>query len=621
MSVIHTHRRPELGIRQLVLPVALLLAVGLILVRLWYLQVVLSDDLVARAATFQLKVLRPAPRGLVYDRNGALVAGVRSELVVLVQPNEAKTHPEILDRLANILAVPVETLQDRLKKETWRPYVPAPVFRGATVEAASRIVESSAALPGVFVETTPMRYYPDSLNFAHVLGYVWSANESDVARLKAMGLRAPQYVGKLGLEYAHEAQLTGTMGAERMEVDALSRPVRLAGRDGAIPGSQLILSLDKRYQKYVASLLEGRKGAAVALDPNTGEVLALASAPTFDAALFEGGISSADYRRLVEDPAKPFVNRAIREHYSPGSTFKIVTTLAATLAGKMDYGRTTYCPGYYQVGNRRVKCLGRHGAVSFGRAFEKSCNTYFIDLAMRAGLDKMREASFALGLGKPSGVDLVGELGGIVPTDAWIRRWRADGKWYPGDTANYAIGQGEIAVSPIQMARLVAAIANGGTLYTPHFVKAIRDPLLRDKVTPIIPRIASQVDAPAAYFERVRNAMVTVIETGTARSAQIAGVRWGGKTGSTETRRDRKTHSWFVGFAPADRPKIAVAVLVEDAGHGGEVAAPIARDMVRAYLLGLPAEFAASARPAKPSPNDDAAASAATAASVSPLAR
>lgn len=621
MSVIHTHRRPELGIRQLVLPAALLLGIGLIMVRLWYLQVVLSDDLVARASTFQLKVLRPAPRGLIYDRNGALVAGVRSELVVLVQPNEAKNRPEILDRLAEILAVPVETLQDRLKKETWRPYVPAPVFRGATVEAASRIVESSSRLPGVFVETTPMRYYPDSLNFSHVLGYVWSANETDVARLKAKGLRVPQYVGKLGLEYTHEAQLMGTMGAERMEVDALSRPVRLAGRDGAIPGSQLILTLDKRYQKYVASLLEGRKGAAVALDPRSGEILALASVPSYNAALFEGGISTADYRRLVEDPAKPFVNRAIREQYSPGSTFKIVTTLAATLAGKMDYDRTNYCPGYYQVGNRMVKCLGHHGAVSFARAFEKSCNTYFIDLAMRAGIEKLREASFALGLGAPSGVDLVGEIRAIVPTEEWLKRWRSDGKWYPGDTANFAIGQGEIAVSPIQMARLVAAIANGGTLYTPHFVKAIRDPLLRDKVTAVVPEIASQVDAPASYFERVRTAMVSVIETGTARSAQIAGVRWGGKTGSTETRRDRKTHSWFVGFAPADRPTIAVAVLVEDAGHGGEVAAPIARDMVRAYLLGLPEEFAASASAAKPSPKADASASADSAAATEPPAR
>lgn len=585
--MIHAQRKPDLTIRELAVPLVLLAGLLVIVLRLWYLQVVIADDLVERASHTYMKISSPAPRGLVYDRQGTLLAGVRSELVVTVRPIAVREDPTILDRLALILGVERAQLEEKVNAESWRPYVPAPVLRGVSLELASRIVESRSDLPGVEVSATPMRFYPDSSTLSHILGYVWSANESDVARLKKLGVTAPKFVGKLGIEHTHETLLMGTYGQERIEVDAKGRPLRLVGRDSALPGAQVRLSVNLALQRYAMAALGGRKGAVVALDPANGEVLAMVSAPTYDAGLFEGGISQAAYQALSNDPDKPFVNRAIRGLYSPGSTFKIVTTLAAARAGVFDVSRPAYCPGYYQVGNRRVRCMGTHGNISFIRAFERSCNTYFIDLAMRAGIENLRNTAFEVGLGHPTGIDLVGESGGVFPTDEWVKKWRADGKWYPGDTANVAIGQGEVSTTPLQMACVAALVANGGRSFKPHFVHSITDPVTH-KEQAVEPQVLADIAASPLVWSSIRQAMGQVISSGTARSASISGLTWGGKTGSTETRRDRKTHSWFVGFAPLNDPKIAIAVLVEDAGHGGEVAAPIARDIVRAFLQGIP---------------------------------
>jgi len=585
--LIHAQRKPDLTIRELAVPLVLLAGLLVIVLRLWYLQVVIADVLVERASHTYMKISSPAPRGLVYDKEGTLLAGVRSELVVTVRPIAVKEEPTLLDRLAAILGVERAQLEEKVNAEAWRPYVPAPVYRGVSLDVASRIVELRSDLPGVDVTPTPMRFYPDSSTLAHILGYVWSANESDVARLRKLGVAAPKFVGKLGVEYSHETLLMGTIGQERIEVDAKGRPLRLVGRDSALPGAQVRLSVNLALQRYAMTALGGRKGAVVALDPRTGEVLAMVSAPTYDAGLFEGGISQAAYQALSNDPDKPFVNRAIRGLYSPGSTFKIVTTLAAVRAGVFDVSRPNTCPGYYQVGNRRVRCMGVHGSISFVRAFERSCNTYFIDLAMRAGIENLRATAFEVGLGHPTGIDLVGESGGIFPTDEWVKKWRPDGKWYPGDTANVAIGQGEVSATPLQMACVAALVANGGRSFRPHFVHSFTDPAThKDHETK--PEVLADIAAPGVVWSSLRQAMGQVISSGTARSAAISGLSWGGKTGSTETRRDRKTHSWFVGFAPLNDPQIAVAVLVEDAGHGGEIAAPIARDVVRAYLQGIP---------------------------------
>jgi penicillin-binding protein 2 len=606
MSVIHAPRRPEVGIRQL----AMLSVVGLSLftvsVRLWYLQVVKASELADRAQAFRWNAIaRLTPRGLIEDRNGILLAGVRSELVITAVPEMIKQHRDVVDRLALLTGMPASKIREKLELARWKPYLPTPIATGISIEMATRVAEASDDLPGIDVESQPTRYYPDSTNFSHVIGYVSTPNEKDLARLGKLGLPPGEYVGKVGLEYVYERELMGKPGTDSVEVDAKRRPVRVVGRDSPNPGKKLVLTLDARLQKLAMQELQrvrrevGSAGAVVALDPRNGEVLCLASNPTYDAASFLQGIGKSEYDQLSNDPAKPLFNRAIRGSYSPGSTFKVVTTLASVKAHVFDPDRVVYCPGYYEVGDRRSKCLGRHGAIRYQDALARSCNTYFSDLGVRTGPDALREQALELGLGQRSGIDLLGEGKAIVPTDDWLRAVRKlpageKPKWYPGDTVNLSIGQGEIAATPLQMADLMALVANAGVCYRPHLLRSVGDSS-GGGLQQVPARVSYRANFDETVWKTLRDALVQVIENGTARRAQIPGVTWAGKTGSTEhSGENKKTHSWFVGFAPAENPVIAIAVLVEQSGHGGEISAPIAAKIVSSYLAGGAALFNAS---------------------------
>lgn len=591
MSVIHVPKRPEIGFRQLLMLVAILLALLVILVRLWFLQVVRSADLTERAQTLRLSsVPRLAPRGLIEDRTGRILAGVKSELVVTVLPDVVRRKPEVLAKLSQLSGIPEEKLRQRL--EGRRRFVPSPVGT-VPIDVATKVAESAEALPGVSVESQPVRYYADDVDFAHVLGYVWTPNASDVSRLAKIGIRPQEFVGKMGLEAVYEKELMGIPGSYQVQVDAKNKPTEVVNGEEPTPGQSLVLTIDTGLQKLAMDELRNAEaetgnsaGAVVAVDPTNGEVLCLASNPSFSANAFLSGIKGADYERLAKDPLKPMFDRAISGAYSPGSTFKIVSTLASGRAGSFDPDRVVYCPGYYEVGNRRVRCLGVHGSIRFRAALEESCNTYFSDLAMRTGPDILKSESLEVGLGRRSGIDLPGESKAIVPTDDWLRAAEhlpksAKPAWYEGDTVNLGIGQGELAVTPLQMADVAALVANEGVCYRPHLVRRI------GQDEPAKPVVDWHVDESPEVWSELRVAMVQVIEHGTARRAQIPGVVWAGKTGSTEhSGFDKKTHSWFVGFAPVDHPRIAIAVLVEQAGHGGEVAAPIAARVVERYLKG-----------------------------------
>ena len=602
--MIHAPRRPEIGLRELLFLLAALLPLPVLLLRLWYLQVVIADELTRKAQSMQWStVSKVPPRGLIFDRKGKLLAGVKAEIVVTARPASLKEHPDVVGRVANILGVDVSKLQERVDASAFRPHLPVTIYVGASIEQATVIAETSSELPGIGVESQPMRDYPDTTNFTHVLGYVWTPSQADLKRLAAQKVKPGEYVGKVALESAFERELMGKPGVERVEVDARRRPLRVLGRDAPVPGEKLILSIDSELQKLANELLMGASNAgaaAVALDPRTGEILCVASVPSYDAEPFLTGIRPDAYRRLVDDPLKPLFNRAIRGSYSPGSTFKIVTTLAAAKSGLFDPIRTVHCPGYYSVGTRKVKCLGVHGTISFERAMIHSCNTYFSDLAVRVGGDRLRQAAVDAGLGKKTGIDLGGEGRGVVPTDEWLRAVlklpaHEKPKWYPGDTVNLGIGQGEISATPLQMACVAAMVANEGTIYRPHVVSRV---VATKAERAVAPETAVRFDLPQATggtsasegsgtWPLLKRALVGVVESGTAKRAAIPGIRWAGKTGSTEHNRGARTHSWFVGYAPADDPKIAIAVVVEQSGHGGEVSAPIASKIVAAYLHGF----------------------------------
>ncbi len=615
MSVIHAPREPEIGLRNILFLVVVCAAFLAFLFRLWYLQVVASDELAARAHAFRMtKVETLAPRGLIVDRDGRSIAGVRSEIVLTAIPGIVGKQPWILDKVASILGAPVEPLREKLDAAAWRPFLPAPIFVGVPILAAARIAESGDDLPGIGVEPLPMRFYASTSLLTHVLGYVWTPNDRDMDRLREAGIRAADYVGKEGIERAYEALLMGKPGTETIEVDNRRRPRRVTARDSAVPGSKLFLTVDLRLQELASALLSERRGAVVAIEPSTGEVLCLSSSPSYDAGIFIGGLSKSDWSRLREDPGHPLINRAVSSRYAAGSTFKLITSLAAFKAGVFEPYGAVFCPGYFKVGKKTVKCLGSHGSITFERALARSCNTFFASWGTRAGRDALVGAATDAGLGSRTGVDLPAESRGLIPTDEWLASLKTPKTWYEGDTVNMSLGQGETAVTPIQMACLASLVANAGVSYRPHLVRAIEEPTANAATRFVEPEVMARIDATPEFWSGLRSAMLQVVESGTARgSAKIPGLIWAGKTGSAEHRRAELTHSWFVGFAPFANPKIAIAVLVESAGHGSDVAAPIARQLVQRYLAMESNEASAAA-------NRRAASSEAAASSARPIA-
>lgn len=594
MSVIHAPRKPEFESRQLVLLGVVGAALLALLLRLWYVQVVDADSYRLMAEKYRWSTSQKlAPRGLIYDRKNRLLGGVQSKWVVTAIPQEVEKKPWVIDKVAAMLQADPKKLREKVADGAMRPYLPTPIFVGATEEIAIKIAEAGDHIPGIGVDTQPMRYYPNTVDLAHLLGYVWTPDKNDVDRFKRHDWALPQYVGKQGIEWSCEQDLMGQPGAETIEVDARRRPVRVIGRENAEPGTRLILTIDRDLQKYANEVLATirsrfpQSGAALAaIDPKTGEVLALASYPTFDTQLFSGGISKDEYKVLSDDPLHPMFNRAVSGSYSPGSTFKIVTALAAYETGYFDPNRHIVCRGYYEVGNKKIKCLGVHGAIAFREALAKSCNAYFGDLAAHAGRDGLNKAAIDLGLGYPTGVEIRGESGGSLPTDKWMKkleeRTGIKPQWYLGNTVNVGIGQGEVSATVLQMANAAAAVANGGVNYKPHLIHARVD---ENGTHPVEPTPAHSIDADPTFWREVQAGMVGVIDHGTARtSAAIPGLRWAGKTGSTEAKGNAKTHSWFIGYAPAVDPKIAIAIVVEKAGHGSEVAAPLAARVVQRFF-------------------------------------
>jgi penicillin-binding protein 2 len=617
MSVIYTPRKPEVNGRMIAILGVLYVLLTILFLRLWYFQVVKAPMLVERAeASRAQQVLQLAPRGLIEDRNGKLIGEIRREIVVNVLPSALNVNEDVIPRVIELLKTDPHLAQDKMLERKIRaklaearrtPFVASPIFVGASIDAGTRIAESPDEFPGITIDTLPMRSYTDTKSFTHVLGYVWLHNEADIKRIRKEGYDPAEYVGKAGIEKAYEADLMGQPGAERVEMDAKGHPVRLVGRDEATPGKKLVLTLDADLQAYATTAMEeghlapGKPrepfvGGLVAMDPATGEILSLVSTPTFDSSLFQGGMTDAEWKKLVEDPDKPLMNRAISERQSPGSTFKIITSLAAYETGKFDPTERIDCPGgFYLNGRRLCKCLGVHGLIDFKDAFEKSCNTYFATLGYNVGPAALRKAALEMGLGEKTGIEIDGEARGTVPTEHWLTHRAHPLSWHGGDTVNLAIGQGWINASPIQMCDVAAMVANEGVNYKPHLVREIVDPLIPSRMTRVAPDVLHQVNASPEFWKTLKDAMLGVMVEGTGRGVdKIPGIQWGGKTGSTEhgNKAVTKTHAWFVGIAPIDHPKIVICVLVESGGHGGDVAAPVAEAVVQHYLVSEPEALA-----------------------------
>jgi penicillin-binding protein 2 len=523
------------------------------------------------------------PRGEIWDRKGKVMATNRPTFVVSVIPFEGNKKDSLM-LLSKITRVPYDDIKKKLDSAT-NSLQPVNIVLDASMDVVGKIKELEDKLPGVLVNTDVIRYYPYNSLASHILGYIGEVSKEELSTLEKEGVRMGDVVGKSGIEKEYQKELMGIPGGQQVEVDAMGRPIKVLGMLSPTPGATVVTTIDLKLQELAERSLEDRglPGAIVAMDPNNGEVLAMASYPEFDPNKFAKGITIQEWNELLS-PRRPLVNRAISSAYPPGSTFKIVTSLAALKENLVDRDSVFYCPGYLMIGNRKFKDWTAHGRIDFLDAIAESCDVTFYTLGLKLGAETLSKYARMLGLGKPTGIDLPGEVAGLIP-DPSLRKE----PWYLGDTANMAIGQGYVQVTPIQMAVMVSAIANGGKVYKPRIVSEIINQDGSKVVKPVT--LINDLSRYKKEIDIIKEGMEMVVEKGTGTPARLSGIRVAGKTGTAENfpTRDNpkgKAHAWFIAYAPAENPKIAVSVLVEQGEHGSSTAAPIAAELIDYYLTG-----------------------------------
>ncbi len=594
-------------------------ALGVLALRMRHMQVTQADEyrLLAEENRVSLRLI-PPPRGQIFDRNGVLVAGNEQNWRVTLVREDAGDVPEVLARLARILEMDAEEV-GRALTEVRRhpPFVPVTVADRLTWEQMSAVAVNAPALPGVTPEVGTSRIFPLGEDFAHVVGYVGPVSEFDLSRIEDPDplLRLPRFpIGKVGVEARAEEMLRGRAGTRQIEVNAGGRVMRELARVEGTPGADLQLTVDAGLQNYVQARMGAESASCVVMDCTTGDVLAAASAPSFDPNLFVRGISTTEFSAMLENPYRPLATKTVQGAYPPGSTFKMVVALAALDAGIVGPDETVFCPGHLQLGDRRFHCWkgGGHGRVDMVRSLTESCDVYYYDIAQKVGIERIAAMARRLGLGERPNLPLSGIVEGLIPSMDWKRSVRGE-NWLVGDTLNSSIGQGFVLSSPMQLAVMTARLANG-TEVVPRLVKSVNG-----VETPAGPYPSLGFNENHLRIMRRGMFEVTNVQRGTAYGSRIVAeeYRIAGKTGTSQVRNitaaerargvirndqlpwNRRDHALFVGYAPADAPRVACAVVVEHGGGGSTAAAPIARDaMVRALHGDVPplAAYPQSAR-------------------------
>lgn len=612
--------------RVMVLWCLVLLAILLLVLRLFQLQVVEHERHAVQSDANRIQVQPIAPtRGLIYDRNGILLAEnmpVSSLTIVRERAGDLAATLDTLAELIDLTPAEIESFQRRLR-ERRRPYEPVPIRLRLDEEEIARIAVNRYRLPGVDVEAQLIRHYPFGELTAHAIGSIRRISPEDLQRLDRVQYSATRYVGRLGVERHYEGHLHGRVGYQRVETDARGRITRVLDRSPPVAGGSIQLHLDLNLQLAADAALGDRRGAIVAIDPATGGILALVSKPGYDPNLFIGGIDPASYAWLRDHPDTPMFNRAVRGQYAPGSTFKPIVGLAGLSHGETTWERTIHDPGYYRLpGQTRMyrdwswrPGGGGQGTVGMQRAIYRSSNTYFYDLGVKLGIERLAPFAAEFGFGQRYVLDLPDAVGGLMPTPEWKRAARRE-PWYPGDTVNLGIGQGDMLATPLQLAAATAIIAARGARRTPRMLMAADaglPELSRGELAPL--ELTDQHD-----WERMAEAMADVIhrgnrgfgQNGTAwahigmdipyrmagksGTAQVVGIPQGLRHDDLELTERQQKHAWFVAFAPVDEPEIALAVLVENGGGGSSVAGPVAREVIDAWLLRRTMEGPAVAR-------------------------
>ncbi len=566
----------------------IVLVLGVLVLRLVQLQIINTEEYTdtARAMAIRPRTVQPA-RGNIYDRDGTLLVGNEPTYTITITPRFY--DPKRTGLLADLLDVPDSVVTAKVEEaRAWTPFRPSPVFRGLSFATFSRVQEYQYMLPGVNYQVEQQRRYPSEATAAHVLGYVREITGRELARFEDAGYRPGDRIGKIGLERSYESYLRGREGSKFTLVNIRGMEVK-PYHNGAedippVSGYNLHLSLDADVQALAESLFVNKRGGAVALDPNTGEIIAMVSAPDFDPAVFTGPIDAATWDSLTRSPAYPLLNRATMMAKPPGSTWKPFMDLMALSEGLITPTETIYCPGYHPLGNGVVfTCMHVHGDIAVKEAIKESCNTFHFELMQRGNVQMLERYAQMFGFDQYGPLDILEQADGLVPDSAYFNRIAGKGNWGVGWTMSMGIGQGNLAVTPLQLARYTGAVATG-KLVPPHLVTKLTNPETGEVLYPSRPA-AEEIPIKEEYFEVVRAGMKAVMEGGTGYWVQIPGIPSAGKTGTAQNPHG-EDHSVFILFAPYDDPQIAIGIIVENAGYGSTVAGPIASLMAELYLKG-----------------------------------
>ncbi|MEZ5319904.1 MAG: penicillin-binding protein 2 [Vicinamibacterales bacterium] len=599
--------RHSLETRLVVLRVGIILAISAMVVGFWLLQVVQNGKFQTMAQSNHLRKLPlRAPRGVLFDRNGReLVQNRRSWTITVVRDRDTDVRAAV-ERLAGVLRLDDERVTEILDRQKRQPLFRIPVVERATIEQVAAVLSHKLELPEVEVEDVPTRAYPSGGLAAHLFGYVGEIRPEQIKSGEFSDIDPGAVVGQTGLERLYNADLQGEDGSRIVVVNSVGRQLDVVGEDDPVEGSRLQLTIDYDLQKAAEESFQalGFVGGSVFLDPRNGEILALTSLPAFDPNDFASGIDSKTFNALMTDPLKPLYNKIIKGRYPPGSVFKIVMAIAALSEGIITPDHTEYCDGVATIYGSPRRCLGHHGRIDLITALEKSCNIYFYHLGEMLDIDTIHKYAAMLGLDGLTGIDLPGEEASFVGSREWKQKLNGE-QWYPGDTISVAIGQGYIGVTPLALATMISTVANGGTLITPHLVRA-EDRGQGWQPIPS-PPARGQLFLRPDVLSTVREALGRVVQSGTAIRGRINGVPYAGKTGTAQAnislanrraggdRFETRDHGFFVFYAPLDNPQIAGVIFGEHAEHGSSTS-PIAKHVIETFLAKQ------QGRPLPPSP-------------------
>jgi penicillin-binding protein 2 len=580
----------------------ILMVFAMLFLRLIYLQLIKGEEYRRLSETncVRLESIKSS-RGLIYDRNKKLLVENRPAFNLKIVLEDAHPVNETVTRVANLIGVPCKDLLENITKAGKAAfYKPLTLKEDISRDQLAIVEAHKFDLPGIHIDIEPTRNYIHEKTAAHLLGYLGQINREELSIGRYPNVKSGDSIGRYGVEKSFEPYLQGKRGGRQVEVDVNGRVIKVLKTVEPVSGNDLHLTLDFELQQTAEKLLGDQWGSVVVIDPINGDVLAMASTPSFDQNDFIGGISRKKWKILMDDLGRPMINKAIQAEYPPASTYKIVTTLAALEEKVIDRHSSTFCPGYYKFGNRRYQCWKKHGhgELSVVDAIAQSCDVFYYQAGEKTGVDALAQYARGCGLGRPTGIKLDHERRGLIPTAAWKKN-RFNESWQAGETLSISIGQGFDLVTPLQMAVFIAAVGNGGTLYRPRIVTSIEDSE-GNIVKSIEPEITGGLPASKENLALVQKGLFEVIQgdRGTARQIRIKGINIAGKTGTAQVfsrkagekfdnenlARTLRDHAWFVCYAPAEAPVIAISVIIEHGEHGSSAAAPIAGALIKKYL-------------------------------------